>query len=178
MTNDFFPEITPVRPIWLITLADLALLLVGFFVFVQANQQLDRRALAKGLREGFGGASAPASLPTEAMPVAVAPPIGFAPGSSDAPAIPAATLAWARDAVRDPRIMLKITGIVDGSAADVDPASGSGALLAADRARAVAMAFVQSGTVPGDRLTIAGAARPMPGRRMATITQGFGGDRP
>ena len=35
----------PARPLWLWTLADLALLLVGFFVLVQAT---DRQALAKG----------------------------------------------------------------------------------------------------------------------------------
>ncbi|MFZ5796341.1 MAG: flagellar motor protein MotB, partial [Pseudomonadota bacterium] len=35
------------------TLADLALLLVGFFVLLQASQQLDRAALARGLRAGF-----------------------------------------------------------------------------------------------------------------------------
>ena len=41
------PDDKPARPIWLITLADLALLLVGFFVFIQANNHLDGRKLAQ-----------------------------------------------------------------------------------------------------------------------------------
>ena len=48
-----FPDATAAKPLWLITLADLALLLVGFFVLVQATS-LDRAALAKGLRAGPG----------------------------------------------------------------------------------------------------------------------------
>ncbi|MFX5817433.1 flagellar motor protein MotB, partial [Acinetobacter baumannii] len=52
--DDDLPDLTPSRPIWLMTLADLALLLVGFFVLLQASQQLDRAALARGLRAGFG----------------------------------------------------------------------------------------------------------------------------
>ena len=54
MTVDEFPESPSGRPIWLMTLADLALLLVGFFVFIQASRHLDNQALARGIREGFG----------------------------------------------------------------------------------------------------------------------------
>ena len=57
-----FPEPSASRPLWLMTLADLALLLVGFLVLVQATS-LDRDALAKVLREGFGVTDAPMPVP-------------------------------------------------------------------------------------------------------------------
>ncbi len=38
-------DTAPGRPLWLTTLADISLLLVGFFVFLQAAQAVDRRAL-------------------------------------------------------------------------------------------------------------------------------------
>ncbi|WP_137788436.1 flagellar motor protein MotB [Sphingomonas sp. 3P27F8] len=44
---DEFPARAPARPLWLMTLADLALLLVGFFVLLQANQTLDPHKLAE-----------------------------------------------------------------------------------------------------------------------------------
>ena len=164
-----FPERAPTRPVWLLTLADLALLLVGFFVLLQARQ-VDRRALAGGLRAGF---NAPAPVPTLApMPVAVAGLIGFAPASSALPASPAATIGWAREMARDPRVLITVTGSVDGSPADVDAATGSGAILAADRARALAAALAGAGVAPG-RLAI--ATSPRAKRRGATVTLGFTG---
>lgn len=175
MTDDFFPEPPPSRPIWLVTLADLALLLVGFFVLLQANQSLDRTALAKGLREGFGG-GAVAEPRAEPMAVAAAAAIDFTVGSSRLGALPPTTLDWARGAMRDPNVTLKITATVDGSAADVDPVTGSGAVLAADRARAVAVAL--AGVIPADRVSVATASMPTPGRRVALITLGFAGVRP
>ena len=54
MTAGDYPDAPATRALWLVTLADLALLLVGFFVLLQANQHLDRKALARGMREGFG----------------------------------------------------------------------------------------------------------------------------
>ena len=172
MTDSFFPEPKPARPVWLVTLADLALLLVGFFVLVQANQTIDKRALAKGLREGFG-ISAPADEP---MPVASAPPIIFATGSSEIATLPDAVTEWARAATRDPNVTLKITASVDGSDADVEAVTRSGAVLAADRARAVAAGL--AGVVPAGRIAIATASAPTPGSRVAMITLGFGGARP
>ncbi len=163
-----FPDRVAGRPVWLITLADLALLLVGFFVLLQARQ-LDRRALASGLRSGF---SAPAPAP---MPVAAAGLLDFAPASARLPASPAATIAWARAVALDPRVVLTVTGTVDGSHTDVDPATGSGAVLASDRARALAAALAAAGVAPG-RLSITGSARP--GRRAAIVTLGFTGPRP
>src|SRR3546814_14344332 len=71
------------RPIWLTTLADLGLLLVDFFVFVQATQDIDKRALANGFRAGFGGEPAPAA--PEPMPVAAAAMLHFVPGSAVLP---------------------------------------------------------------------------------------------
>ena len=49
MTGDsFYPPSPPTKPLWLMTLADLALLLVGFFVLVQASEQRPR-AIADGV---------------------------------------------------------------------------------------------------------------------------------
>lgn len=160
MTATDYPDPPTGRPLWLVTLADLALLLVGFFVLIQATG--DRRALASGLRQGFGGQR------ELAIPVAAAG-TSFAAGSA-APADTAALVAWARDAARDPRVTLTVTGSVDGTPADVDPTTGSAAVLAADRARAVAalLAPVTS------RLTVAADARP--GRRATTVTLAFAGE--
>ncbi len=140
------------KPIWLITLADVMLLLVGFFVFLQANQTLDGRAIAQGLRQGFGIAVDP--------PMAVEANIveGFGIGSAAMPSSPA--IGWARDAMRDPRTIIRVVGGTDGSAGDVDAATGSAAILAADRARAVAARL--AGQVPPDRLAI--EIRPGAGR--------------
>ena len=157
----------PARPVWLTTLADLALLLVGFFVFLQANQ-VEPAALAASFRAGFGVQDRPAPMPVELAAVA-----GFALGSSQ-PGDMAGALAWARAAARDPRTQLRVTGEVDGSAADVDPLTGSGAILAADRARAVAARLVASRAVAPDRLVIVTGR----GERRAVLTLGFDGGRP
>ncbi|TPG20614.1 flagellar motor protein MotB [Sphingomonas koreensis] len=163
---------------WLITLADLALLLVGFFVFVQANSHLDGGTVARGIRAGFG-ADTPVAAPPEPMPVAAAAMLDFAAGSSLLPQSPAGLIAWAREATRDPRVTLKVSGETDGSRADVDAATGNGAVLAADRARAVAAALAGAGAVAPGRLTIVNAAdRPGHGRRAVLITVGFAGNRP
>src|SRR3546814_17072282 len=71
------------------------------------------------------------------MPVAAAAMLNFVPGSAVLPSAPAGLIAWARTATSDPRVTLKIAGSVEGSAADVDPATVNGAVLAADHARAV-----------------------------------------
>ena len=155
----------PRRSIWLITLADVMLLLVGFFVFLQANQTLSGRAIAHGLREGFGVAE-PVPMAVEANVVA-----GFAPGSA---ALPAHTVAaWAREATRDPRVILRVTGGTDGTPADVDPATRSAAILAADRARSVAAALAT--IVPPERLAI--ETRPGAGRAVQ-LTTAFAGEHP
>lgn len=170
--TDEFPDARPARPLWLITLADLALLMVGFFVLVQATT-LDRGALAQGLRAGFDAAEAP-----PALPVAAAVVRGFAPGSAALAATPADAIAWARDVARDPRVRLKVAGSVDGSAADTDPTLHSGALLAADRARAVAAALVGAGAIAPDRITIVTAdpARAGPAGRRVLVSIAFTGE--
>ncbi|TGX38318.1 flagellar motor protein MotB [Sphingomonas naasensis] len=151
---------------WLTTLADLALLLVGFFVLLQANQ-VDPNKLAAGFRAGFGiREQAPA------MPVDLATVTGFAPGSAELPDARAA-LAWARGATIDPRTRLRIIGEVDGSAADVDPITGSGPILAADRARAVAAALIASGAVAPERIALVTAR----GQRRALLSLGYDGGR-
>jgi len=174
--EDDFPVPPPARPVWLTTLADLGLLLVGFFVFIQANSHLDAHRLAAGFRAGFGIHAAPAAAP-DPMPVAAAAMLDFAPGSAALPQSPSSLIAWARDAAGDPRIMLKISGEADGSAADVDPLTGSAAVLAADRARAVAAALAAAHVAPG-RMTIVNAPVSRGrGRRAVLITVGFAGNR-
>lgn len=175
--SDDFPETVPARPVWLITLADLALLLIGFFVLIQASQHLDRKELARGIREGFGATTSPAAT-SDPIPVAAAAMLNFAPASAALPSAPAGLIAWAREAVRDPRVTLKISGSVDGSPTDVDPLTGSGAVLAADRARAVAAALAAAHVVPAGRMTIVNAPE-IPGRahRTVIVTIGFAGER-
>jgi len=174
--DDDFPVPPPARPVWLTTLADLGLLLVGFFVFIQANSHLDGRRLAEGFRAGFGIHAAPAAAP-DPMPVAAAAMLDFAPGSAALPQSPSSVIAWARDAASDPRVMLKVSGETDGSSADVDPTTGSAAVLAADRARAVAAALAAARVAPG-RMTIVNAPeRHGRGRRAVLITAGFAGNR-
>ena len=168
MTAIDYPDAPASRPLWLVTLADLALLLVGFFVLLQANQGNDRAALARGLRAGFGVVTPnPAPLPVAADGV-----FDFAPGSAALPSSAAAITRWASDAARDPRVMLTVTGFVDGTPADVDPATGSAALLAADRARAVAAALAGA-----TRARIAIVTSQSPGRRAALVTLAFAGER-
>lgn len=131
------------RPIWLMTLADLALLLVGFLVLIQATT--DRAVLVRGLRTGFGAVDR--VQPDIQLAAAAA---GFAPGSAQL-ADPAPLVAWTRDALRDPRASVTITGAA--------ASSEGGVLLAADRARAVIAALVAAG-LPADRLQLATARGP------------------
>lgn len=173
MSTTFFPDIPPARPVWLVTLADLALLLLGFFVLVLAHQGADRRAVLDGVRQGFGGAAAAMKVAREPAPVAAAAMFGFAAGTSDLPAAPDALIAWARVAERDPRILIRITGYTDGSPGDVDLRTSSAALLASDRARAVAAALADAGVLPRGRAIIATASEA--GRRGVYLTIAYGG---
>lgn len=166
-----WPEPAPARPVWLMTLADLALLLVGFFVLLQASAQ--PHAVAEALRQTFGGQGAVAATePATPMPVMAAGLLDFAPGSAALPDSPAAVVAWAREAARDPRVAMTVTGSTDGTAADVDPLTGSAAILAADRARALAATLAPVSR----RITLTTATRP--GRRAAIVTLAFAGDAP
>ncbi|WP_242185718.1 OmpA family protein [Sphingomonas sp. CARO-RG-8B-R24-01] len=171
--DDDLPEIAPARPAWLMTLADLALLLVAFFVFMQANQ-LDGGTLARGIRAGFGGADTGADVPPAPMPVAASALDGFAPGSAEVPAPVAPLVGWATEALRDPRATLAVTGMVDGTTTDVDAATQSPALLAADRARSVASVLIAHGIDPR-RIALTAAGHP--GRRSVSVTTGFAGNR-
>jgi len=156
----FDPE--PARAPWLLTLADLALLLIGTLLLFQALGREPPQAVAATMRQGFAGQD-------DMLPVAAAALDGFRPGSAALPGDPAALAAWARDAVRDPRITVTLTGSSDGSAADLDPATGSGAALAVDRARGVLAALVARG-VPADRLQLAARTG---GERAVTATLAF-----
>lgn len=176
MNAAFFPDASPARPIWLVTLADLALLLLGFFVLVMAHQGADRRALVDGVRQGFGGTATPLmKVAPDPAPVAAAAMFDFAPGSSDLPTAPDAVIAWAREATRDDRVMIRVTGYADGSARDVDRLTGSAALLASDRARAIAAALADAKALPRGRVVIASSV--MPGRRGVYLTIAFAGER-
>ena len=162
----------PARLLWLWTLADLALLLVGFFVLIQAT---DRQALAKGLREGFGGV---ARTQTQAGVAAAADPIplasaaaGFARGSA-AIVSTDGLLDFAKTSLSDPRVTLRITGGTDGTDADVDPTTGSAQILASDRARATA-AWLIAHRISANRIMI---ATPGTGRSIALVTMSFTGE--
>jgi hypothetical protein len=147
------PAPAPARPIWLTTLADLALLLVGFLLLVQALGH--DRDLAEALRAGFGNE-------TPDLPVAATALDGFAPGSATLPRPAGAVVAWALEATRDPRTAITVTG------------EAPDALLAADRARALAAALVAGG-VPAARLSIATRRGP---RGTVHATLAFAGDQP
>lgn len=149
---------TASRPLWLVTLADLALLLVGFFVLLQVRGDL----VAEALHARFAAEDMP-------VPVAAERVVGFAPGRA-APADLASLRGWAAEQLRDPRVSLTVTGAVDGSAADVDPLTRSGELLAADRARAVAARIAPLSPA---RVRVATAT----GARAVTVTLGFAGER-
>ncbi|GAA0676641.1 hypothetical protein FHT00_002610 [Sphingomonas insulae] len=166
-----YPDPPPSKPLWLVTLADLALLLVGFFVLLQASER--PKAVTDALRASFGGKAAPgdAAAPVP-LPVMAAGLLDFGAGSATLPESPAAVIAWAREAARDPRVALTVTGSTDGSRADVDPGTGSAAILAADRARALAAAL----TGTSRRITVTTTNRP--GRRAAIVTLAFAGEQP
>ena len=132
----------PAKPLWLVTLADLALLLLGFLVLVQATT--DRAALARGLRDGFGATEA-------APPIALAAAAARFDRGSAALADAAPLVAWTRDALRDPRATVTVTGTAG--------ADEGGTLIAADRARAVLAALTAAG-LPGERLSLATARGP------------------
>jgi hypothetical protein len=141
----------PSRPLWLITLADLSLLLVGFFVFLQATGHKSapqQAAISAGIREAFGGEAAP-RLAVEANAVL------FAAGSAAAPDL-APIRSWARDALADPRTRLVVTGYAD---------PGEGVSLAGARADAVLQGLAD---IRPERLR-AGAAL-LPGARRVTLT--------
>ena len=150
-------QLAPTRAPWLVTLADLALLLLGFLVLVQASRNHD--AVARSLRERFGAIDA-------VVPVAAAA-ISFAPGSA-VPGDTAPLVQWGREALADPRVVVTVTGSVAPQADD----GRGGVLLATDRARAVAVALADAG-LPTDRLQL--ATTDAAGRRV-TLTLAFAGE--
>jgi len=168
MTDDLAWEPAPARAPWLLTLADLALLLVGTLLLFQALAREAPQAVAAGIRQGFAGARPD---PADPLPVAAAALDGFAPGSAALPGDGGALTGWVRDALRDPRITVTLTGAADGSAADVDSATRSGAALAADRARGVLAMLVAQG-IPAARLQLAARTGPA---RSVTFTLAFAG---
>lgn len=155
------PAIRVQRSIWLMTLADLGLLLIGFFVFIQATARFDDRTraeLAAGIRDAFAGSQTVAPAPPPAVAVDVNILSGFAVGSAALPGAPTALIGWAGTSIVDPRTHLLVTGFADGSAADV--AEGSALALAAARAGAVAARIEAAGIVSKDRIRVAAALAP------------------
>jgi outer membrane protein OmpA-like peptidoglycan-associated protein len=130
-------------------------------------QATDRQALAKGLREGFGGDVADTAVIP--IPLAAAA-VSFTP-SSAIPEAPAALIEFATTNLRDPRASLRVSGGTAG-AGDVDPATGSADLLATDRARAIVSYLIGRG-IAADRIVIAPAGI---GRSNALVTVSFTGD--
>ncbi|SEL59635.1 OmpA family protein [Sphingomonas palmae] len=166
--DDELSELTPSRPLWLMTLADLALLLVGFFVLLEANRQLDPRVIARAVSAGLGVEPPPLAVAAQIVP-------GFERGSARVPTDTNALVAWARTELRDPRVALRVSGATDDSTSDVDPATGSAALLATDRARAVAAALSAAG-VPIERTQISNADAGTRPARQVLITLAFVGE--
>lgn len=166
--SDDLPAFAPTRPLWLVTLADLALLLVGFFVLLEANRQLDPRAITRAVAIGLGVTPAPVAVAAEVVG-------GFSRGSAELPDRIDALAAWAHNELRDPRVALRITGATDGSTGDADRATGSAALLATDRARAVAAALAVRG-VPIERTQISNADADARRARHVLITLAFVGE--
>jgi flagellar motor protein MotB len=123
--------------------------------------------VVQAVAEGLGAPPAP-------IPVA-AHAIGFAPGSATIDRDITPIAGWARENLADPRVALRITGMTEASPADVERTSGSAALLAADRARAVAAALAVAG-VPIDRTIIVNADAAAPRRRQALVTLAFVGE--
>lgn len=162
MTGDW-PDTPAARPLWLVTLADLALLLVGFLVLVAVHRGEPER-IAAAMRRGF--AAAPAG-PTVRIGANRLP--GFAPGSAALPAQADAIVDWARAELRDPRVAVTVTGSAGATAADVDPQTGSAAILAVDRARALAVRIAP--LAPG-RIAVAAEGGPA----AATLTLSFSGE--
>jgi outer membrane protein OmpA-like peptidoglycan-associated protein len=133
------------RARWQVTLADLSLILVGFFVMLNAFQQRsagDRIALASGLRGALSASPHPAA-PTFA--VAANRVDGFAPGSAALPPSIHAAAAWVRQSASDPRTSLIVTG-------RADPSEGSGLALPAARAEAVAAYLARSAAIDRARI--------------------------
>jgi outer membrane protein OmpA-like peptidoglycan-associated protein len=167
---------------WVMTLADLALVLLGFAMLLHATADLDaadRDRVVSGIRSAFSDdkadveGQAPAA---DRLPVDINVMTGFHPGDATLPAPPAALVAWLRDVTTDPRSRVVVAGRADGSAADVDQASGSSTILAARRAEAVAAAITRAGVVPADRLTITTlppAATATPANRRAELSVTF-----
>lgn len=142
------------RTLWLATLADLALLLVGFFALLQVTRPAERPELVQAIRAGLTDA------PPSAMAVEMAAVTPFTAGSALPPSGPMkAAIAWARGAARDPRTRIELIGVTD-AAGDTDPVTGSAPLLATDRARAVAAALVRAGAVRPDQISISAAGAP------------------
>ena len=128
----------PHRSPWLMTLADLALLLVGFFAVVHAvdGRGAEARAqLSKALRSEFGDLDAAVTMDANRVG-------GFAPDSTHADYDLAGLARWVEGATRDPRSRLVVSG------------AGDALPLAAERAEAIAAALRASGAVPADRIDV------------------------
>lgn len=157
---------TRARPLWLMTLADLALLLLGFMILIHSAGERTRAELAGGIRQAFAGEAA-AALPAPPAPAGMALDVngvdGFALASAALPGDVGPLVDWAVEAAGDPRAVLRVTGEAD---------RGEGLGLAARRAAAVAEAIERDGRVDPTRLRL--DARTGDGTRRVLLAISYG----
>ncbi|MBT2187068.1 OmpA/MotB family protein [Sphingobium nicotianae] len=136
---------------WALSFADLCLLLLGFFVLLQANQVQRDRALA-GIGSYFGAIEAPAQADLQARSL-------FEPGEAFLSMQGKIVLLKAAKPFATSKEIIQIQSIgVDGGNHRFDAWD-----LAAARLGAVARALVAAG-IPQQRLRIAGLAEDADGR--------------
>ena len=175
MTTALFPIPQKRTARWVMTLADLALLLLGFLVMVHATEKRGTsRQVARAMRAalgdsgtsaiqvGIGGTEQPPALDANAL-------AGFSAGSAALPAAVYPIAQWLRQAAADPRSRVLVTGHSDDREAD---RSTGGLVLASSRADTVARALIKTGAITADRVDLAASAG---GRsRRVEITISFG----
>lgn len=153
---------------WVVTLADLALLLVGFFVMVHAAEKKGAtRQMADAVRGALGVTVA------RAQPTGVALDAdaltGFSAGDAALPKAIWPVAQWLKQAAADPRARVLVTGRSDDREAD---RSTSGLIIAASRADIVARALIRTGAIPASRVDLAASAGGAERRVDITISYG------
>lgn len=152
MSGNISPHMSPSmsrarRARWALSFADLSLLLLGFFVLLQANQSTRDEALT-GLNAYFGGLRAPqqVDLPADKL---------FASGEALLSQDGRAHILTAVGPFKDEKSLIRIQSLGLASGKHRFDAWD----LSAARLGAVARALVDAGIAP-DRVRIAGLAEP------------------
>lgn len=142
------------RARWVMTLADLFMLLVGFFVMLHAAEARHQTsAMTAAVKRALGvkvarGQPERVALDANAL-------TGFSAGDAALPAAVWPVAQWLRQAAADPRSRVLVTGHSDDREAD---RSTGGLMVAAARADSVARAIVKTGAVPASRIDLAASA--------------------